>query len=113
MGMKEFEWTEELPKCQKEDCHECLVIQNRYICKSCEKIFCGEHFRIFQHSCLEEKRVEKIPEEILHPKCSYQHCHQRMNFVNRFKCNECEKMYCVSHRIDFTHECRNQSISKR
>lgn len=41
--------------------------------------------------------------------CSRKDCKTRLNSVNRMKCAQCGRDFCVKHRLPSNHECRRRS----
>ncbi len=97
---------EQYPKCNYIYCNLYLQTSNRFKCFHCNKVYCSEHSLIYNHKCPKidsEKSNNTTFEKIILPKCSFKECNVKMDLCNRFKCQKCEKIYCSSHRIDFTH----------
>lgn len=108
---KSFDFNQH-PKCTFINCNMYLQKSNQFKCFHCEAVFCSEHILIFNHKCskIENNKKEELKdtksfEKIIHPKCSFNECNIKMDLCNRFTCTKCNKVYCVSHRIDFTHNC--------
>lgn len=93
------------PKCQYSHCHLPLQVQNRFPCPHCSLLFCSEHLLSFRHQCTEVPQETKSHTQIIHPKCSFSKCYQKMDLCNRFTCHVCKKVYCMAHRHDFSHSC--------
>ncbi len=87
-------------------CHIHLHLQNRFSCQHCHQIFCAEHLFTFQHQCPNTPK-QPIPSSppIIHPKCSFSKCYQKMDLCNRFTCHQCKQVFCMAHRHDFSHSC--------
>lgn len=39
------------------------------------------------------------------PKCSEPSCLFYLEIQNRFKCNNCDQLFCCDHRLNFKHNC--------
>ncbi len=94
--------------CKEDTCQIPLELSNRYICQKCQLLFCNKHIFQFEHCCIKVDNDGKDvlpPMKVVHPKCGYEKCNMSMNLSNRFECKRCNKLYCVSHRHDFTHKC--------
>ena len=99
---------DKLPCCSFKDCNLHLILSNQFNCLKCKNLYCSEHIILFNHNCsslLENINNKEIPELIIHPKCSLSSCNIKMDLCNRFKCEKCVKLYCMSHRHDFSHNC--------
>ncbi len=115
--LKPYDLDDIFPLCKNPLCLLRLEPTNRFKCKHCNEIFCSEHFRIFGHDC-DSKPVEPI---IHHnhqsnqmnqtglPKCNNKNCRTKLHFSNKFECEKCSKLYCLSHRFDFSHECKKSN----
>ena len=101
---------ERLPNCSLDRCSALMVLQDQYTCEYCKLLYCGSHIHSFHHHCVkkeEKEEVEKI-EVVEHPKCGYRRCTEKMNLSNRYTCRECEQMFCLAHRHDFSHMCKKK-----
>ncbi len=98
-----------LPSCSYSNCNLPLILSNQFYCSKCKDIFCSEHLHSFNHKCKYENininMNNQDSEIIIHPKCSLNSCSVKMDLCNRFKCLLCDKLYCMSHRHDFSHSC--------
>ena len=96
------------PRCTFEHCLDYLTIQNRIHCDHCKLLFCLEHRFPFSHLCsMIPKEEFKENQIISFPKCTMKDCNQKLDLVNRFLCPHCEHLFCMSHRLDFSHHCSN------
>ncbi len=98
---------DKLPLCSFQYCNLPLLLSNQFNCLKCNNIYCSEHLTTFNHKCksLVVKENKEILEPIIHPKCSLKNCSIKMDLCNRYKCEECKNLYCMSHRHDFSHNC--------
>ncbi len=100
---------DKLPSCSYSNCNLPLILSNQFYCSKCKDIFCSEHLHSFNHKCKYENininMNNQYSEIIIHPKCSLNSCSVKMDLCNRFKCLLCDKLYCMSHRHDFSHSC--------
>ncbi len=100
---------DKLPICSFANCNLALLISNQFNCSKCNSIFCSEHLSLYSHHCsslqnnINQNNLE--PEKIELPKCSLNKCNVKMDLCNRFNCPNCNKLYCMTHRHDFTHKC--------
>jgi hypothetical protein len=97
---------DKFPVCFKENCLTPLEIQNRFNCLKCLKVFCCEHRLDFKHTCPFIENVSTSFQIIKYKKCSQINCNCKLTGINKFKCNTCDKEYCMSHRLDFVHNCK-------
>lgn len=103
---KSFTDLDKFPICYKKDCLMPLEIQNRFKCFKCLHIFCAKHRLIFNHDCnLIENNIHNLINKT-HDLCYMIHCNCRLTEINRYRCNKCNKEYCISHRLDFDHNCK-------
>ena len=103
----------ELENCKEENCIISLNLSNRYYCSKCKLCFCNKHIFEFAHICIKEDngKDDKLPPiKVVHPKCCLDECLVKMNLSNRFECRKCNKIYCMSHRHDFSHKCLSSSV---
>ena len=40
--------------------------------------------------------------------CNVKSCNNKLNLANNFLCKSCNTFYCLSHRFDFSHECKEE-----
>lgn len=97
---------DKFPICNKYNCNISLELQNRFKCKKCLEVFCGEHRIDFNHECPSIKNnIQKISKENSYLKCSKDNCKCKLTAINTFICKLCNKKYCISHRLSFDHIC--------
>ena len=106
---RSFSEFDKFPICFKETCLTLLEIQNRFTCFKCLKVFCSEHRIDFNHDCPSKINNDNNNNFITQKQftvCSLTKCNCKLTEINKFKCNICNKEYCISHRPDFVHQCK-------
>ena len=101
---------DKFPTCSLNNCITRLEIQNRFKCQKCSQLFCCEHRIDFKHNCPSLKSNVQLCTEIKPPKinkCSATNCKCKLTEINKFNCNQCNKLFCASHRLNFEHKCIN------
>ncbi len=99
---------DKFPTCSLNNCITRLEIQNRFKCQKCSQLFCCEHRIDFKHNCMSLKLNVQLCTEIKPPKinkCSELNCKCKLTEINKFNCNQCNKLFCASHRLNFEHNC--------
>jgi hypothetical protein len=94
--------------CHQKHCHQQITTCESFQCDKCNEIYCLEHRNYDSHQCksrCEENKTENIP--IDYGRCEYLPCRLKLSYINRIQCNKCEKIFCISHRHDFVHQCIN------
>jgi hypothetical protein len=110
--LKPYDFNEKFPLCYNSNCLLRLEPTNRFYCNYCKNVFCAEHLKTYYHDCKnkpEEKNLPIAKNENTNktglPKCNKSKCTTLLNLSNKSECSKCKKLYCLSHRFDFSHEC--------
>lgn len=82
-----------------------------YKCNHCNRSFCSKH--ISNHECVQNKKLgndEKAPK--IKKICTFQNCNTKITLTNEFICKKCNKLFCLNHRFEESHECLNLNMKK-
>lgn len=103
-----FTELEKFPVCSLNNCLTRLEIQNRFKCQKCSQLFCCEHRIDFKHNCalLSIKNVCLPLQKQPINKCAKPDCRCKLTEINKFNCNQCNKLFCSAHRLNFEHNCK-------
>ena len=110
--LKPYDLDDIFPLCTNPLCLLRLEPTNRFKCKYCNEIFCSEHFKIFGHKCNSKPNEQVIQpsnnqtNQTGLPKCGKDGCNVKLHYSNKFECTKCSSLYCLSHRFDFSHNCK-------
>jgi hypothetical protein len=92
--------------CHFKHCHQQITKCESFQCEKCNQIYCLHHRNYDSHECKnhhQEEKTNHIP--IDYGRCGYLPCQMKLSYINRIGCNQCSKIFCMSHRHDFSHQC--------
>lgn len=55
--------------------------------------------------CNEQEKIKSFADLDKFPQCSEPYCFSFLEIQNRFRCLDCEKIFCNKHRLLFNHNC--------
>ncbi len=111
--LKPYDFMDKFPLCSNPICLLRLEPTNRFNCAYCSNIYCAEHLKSYYHNCKNVPKENNLPfgknenpNKTGLPKCCKKDCNVKLHLSNKFECVKCSNLYCLSHRIDFLHDCK-------